>query len=148
MFLPLPGRFQRVVHTALGLPSQLLLGKGRIGPYSHHVATPSGSEFPIEFQIVDLLEAVDELKYRNGTAGAYVEDFVTLLHLLIYHPTHCADVGLCKVNYVDIVPQAGAVRGRVVVAEHRQALSLAYRGLGDERYKIVGHSPGQLTYQR
>ena len=54
-------------------------------------------------------------------------------------------MSLGQIDNVDVVPQAGAVRGRVVIAKDAQALSLAYGGLGDERYEIVRNSPRKLS---
>ena len=58
---------------------------------------------------------------------------------------HGADMGLGEIYYIYIVPQAGAVRSRIVVAEDRQALSLADGRLRDERHEVVRHSARQLA---
>ena len=55
---------------------------------------------------------------------------------------------LRQVHDVDIVPQAGPVRGRVVIAEHREAFAFADGGLGDEGHQVVGHAARQLADQR
>ena len=54
-------------------------------------------------------------------------------------------MGLGQVDDVDVVAKAGAVRGRVVVSEDGEALTLADGSLGDERDEVVGHSAGQLA---
>ena len=52
---------------------------------------------------------------------------------------------LGKVHDVDIVPQTGAVRSRVVVAENAQAGAFAYCSLGDERHEVVRHSAWKFS---
>ena len=48
------------------------------------------------------------------------------------------EVPVGEVNHVDVVAQAGAVRGGVVVAEHHQLFAAADGHLGDEGHQVVG----------
>ena len=54
-------------------------------------------------------------------------------------------MGLGEVGYVDVVAEACAVGGGVVVAEDAEALALANGGLGYEGDQIVGHAAGKFA---
>ena len=56
-------------------------------------------------------------------------------------------MGLGEVHDVNVVPLAGSVRSRIVIAENAQALPLADGSLGDERHQVVGHASRKLSYQ-
>ncbi len=51
---------------------------------------------------------------------------------------------LCQVYHMDIIPDAGAVRRGIIVAEYPQAGQLAYCHLGNVGYQIVGDAVGIL----
>ena len=52
---------------------------------------------------------------------------------------------LCKIDNIDIVPQAGSVLGWIIISENAQALSLSDCCLGDEWNEVVWHSARKLT---
>ena len=51
---------------------------------------------------------------------------------------------LCQVYHMDIIPDAGAVRRGIIVAEYPQAGQLAHCHLGNVGYQIVGDAVGIL----
>ena len=54
-------------------------------------------------------------------------------------------MSLCKVHYIDVIPEACSVLGRIIIAEDAQTLTLADCGLRDERNQIVRNSARKLT---
>ncbi len=72
---------------------------------------------------------------------------VLFLHLIFQHTGNCTYMCTGQIDDVDEVPQAGAVRGRVVVAKDVQALPAACSGLGDVRHQVVGDSARKLSDQ-
>ena len=145
MLFPSPCSREGLVYAPLGLPAHLLVGKGRVCPDCGHVASPSRSEFIVEFQTVDPFEGVDKLEYGHWFSGTDVENLAVCFHFTFEHPSDSENMSFCKVYDVDIVPEAGPVRGGVVVPENRKTFPLSDCGLGDERNQIVGHSAGKLA---
>ena len=56
-------------------------------------------------------------------------------------------MALGQIHHVDIVPDAGAVVGGIVAAEHMELLQLAHGHLGDVGHQVVGDAVGVLTDQ-
>ena len=54
-------------------------------------------------------------------------------------------MGLGQIHHMDVVADAGAVMGGVVVAEHPQAVPASGRHLRDEREQVVGDAEGVLA---
>ena len=52
---------------------------------------------------------------------------------------------LGQIHHMDVVPDAGAVVGGVVVAEYAQLLELAHGNLGDIGHQVVGNAVGILA---
>ena len=140
MLLPGPCGGESVLDRAFRLPAELFVGEGGVCPDRNDVARAARRELIVQLQAVDLLEGCHQLLYRNRTSRTDIEDLITLLHLSVDHPRHCCHMGLGEVHDVDVVAEACAVFGRVVVAEDAQALALADRGLGDERNEVVRHT--------
>ncbi|MNP34809.1 hypothetical protein D3C76_1281160 [compost metagenome] len=51
---------------------------------------------------------------------------------------HSRHVTVGEIHHMNVVANAGAVRGRVVVAEHRQRITTAYCHLGNVRHQVIG----------
>ena len=67
------------------------------------------------------------------------------MHLSLEHAGDREHVGLGEVHDVDVVAQAGAVLGGIVVAEDAEAGALADGGLGDERDQVVRDAARELA---
>ena len=52
---------------------------------------------------------------------------------------------LCKIDNIDIVPQAGSVLGWIIISENAQALSLSDCSLSDEWNQVVRNTARKLT---
>ena len=148
MFLPGPGRAERVVEVAGGVPAQLLVRQGGVGPDGDDVALTTVGNLVVEFQIVGLLEAAHQLQHRDTVARADVEDLVALLVLALDHTGDGHHVGTCQIHHVDVITDVRAVGGGVVVAEDRQTLTDAGGGLRYEGYQVLRHTARQLANQR
>ena len=70
----------------------------------------------------DIASAVDDFTHRSPTAGAQIERraFCT-----IEQRAHRFDVGVRQIGHMDVIAHAGAIRGRVIVAEYREAFTFS-----------------------
>ncbi len=50
-----------------------------------------------------------------------------------------------QIHDVDIITNAGAVGGWIVIAVHRHGFQLTNRNLGDVRHQVIGDTVGILT---
>ena len=119
-----------------------LTGFGGVGVAHGDVAGPPGPDAVGEPEAVDLLESLHHVEDGVALARAQVED------LRAGVPEEIVDgggVALGKVHDVDVVPDAGAVGGGIVVAEDDQLLPDAAGRLGDEGHQVVGDAVGRLA---
>ena len=115
MFFPCPRRAQGFVKVPFGVPAQVVVGEGGVGPDGLYVAFPARSEFMAYLDPVDLFEACNQFEYRNRYSRTDVEYFVFPLILVFDQTGNSRDMGLGKVYDIYIVTQAGPVRGVIVV---------------------------------
>ena len=118
---------------------------GRVGPDGGDITGTAWSELVVELYSVDLLKCIHEFKYGNRPSCADIEDLVILLHLSFNHPGYGGDMSLGKVHDIYVVPLAGAVRSRIVVAEDAQTFTLADGCLGNVRHEVVRHAAGKFA---
>src|SRR5699024_198220 len=76
-------------------------------------------------------------------AGAQVEHLAALMLAGI---VHCSHMALGQVHHMDVVPDAGAVVGGVIVAVNAELFPAAHSHLGDVGHQVVGDTPGVLTH--
>ena len=94
--------------------------------------------------MVDLHKGVHGVHDAVADAGAQVED---LGALILGGELYGGYVALGQVHHMDVVPDAGAVGGGIVVAEDAQLLPAANGHLGDVGHQVVGDASGILTHQ-
>lgn len=145
MFFPAPGGEQYFGDGGVGGPAKDGIGLARIGPDLLDVALATTYDGIREFTARDLLEGADDLQHAQAASGTEVEDFDLLLGLAAQHTLDSLDVSLSKINHIDIVADAGAIGGVVVVAKDAQLLTQACSGLGNKRQEVVGHAVGQFA---
>ena len=93
-------------------------------------------------EAVDFLEGLHHVEDRVALARAQVEDLgAGMGHEIV----DGGGVALGQVHDMDVVPDAGAVGGGIVVAEDHQLLADAAGGLGDEGHEVVGNAVGRLA---
>ena len=127
--MPLPGGGDDGAQViVLGLPAQHLHRLLRGGDELGGIAGPAGRDLRGDGVAGDAPGHVDDLLHREAHAVAQVEDIVlaTLEQIV-----QGQDVGLGQVGNMDVVPDAGAVGGGVVVPEDAHVVPLAVGYLED-----------------
>ena len=125
--MPLPGRLQNAVGiTVLWNPAQHLPGLAVGGDQHSRVTGPAGRQFHREVHTGDSLGRLDDFPDRQPLLAAQVED------LALASPEQVLQgqpMRRSQVAGVDVIPDAGAVRGGVIGTEDGNALPLALRCL-------------------
>jgi len=63
-------------------------------------------------------------------------------------PLEGGDVGFRQVHHMQVIPDAGAVRGRVVIAVHREFAAYARHALGQEGHEVGRGAQREFAYFR
>ena len=145
VLLPSPSRAESIIERTLCLPAELLVCVSCICPNHHNITRTAWCNLVVELQLIYTLEGIYQLQYRYCTTRANIEDFVILLALIVNHSLDSHHVSLCQIHYIDVVTQARAIRGVVVVTEYREALTNTCCGLGDEWYEVLRYTTRQLA---
>ena len=87
---------------------------------------------------------MEHVQHGVAVAGAQIADEESALGLKLSQRRH---VALGQVHHMNIIPDAGAVGGIVVVAIDVELFQLAHRHLGDIGHQVVGDAVGVLADQ-
>ena len=90
---------------------------------------------------------MQEFQNRDPFTGTYIEKFERSLILLVQQPLYGDNVRLGKIDHIDVVANATAIRRIVVVPEYLQLLPDPGSSLGNKRYQVVGNAIGQFSDQ-
>jgi len=88
-------------------------------------------------------EGGDHLLHAGALAGSEVERLESAF--VSFQPTQGRHVGLGQIADVEVVPDAGAVRGGVVIPEDRQRPPQSGHGLGQEGHEVGRRAEWQLS---
>ncbi len=142
--LPAPCIAHHLLQPADGLPVQIALRLGGVGEAGGDVAGAPGRYAVRNRLATGSLEGLDHLEHAVAFAGAQVP------HARTNAVVQCAQgtqMALGQVHHMDVVPHAGAIGRRVVVAKHRKLHPPAHCHLGDVGQKIVGGAGRVLADQ-
>src|SRR3954466_3079271 len=121
-FMPFPGGGDDALQLGIaGFPAELLPGARGVGDELRRIAGAARADGFWNRMAGNLAAGVDDLPHAVAAAGAQVE--VNPLSGSQCFERH--EVGLGQIVNVDIVADATAVRGWIVVAENRDPLALA-----------------------
>src|SRR5438067_2859744 len=104
------------------------------------VPGPAGADTRWNVATGDLASDLDQIEHRPAAASANV--YRRALAAL-QESVKREHVRVSEIADVDIIADAGAVRGRIVVAEDRECLALACRGVQQQRN---GMGFGNMTF--
>ena len=82
---------------------------------------------------------MNHIQHAVADSGAQVEHLATQAGNDVFHRRH---VSLGQIHHMDVIPDAGAVGGRIVVAVDTELLPAADGHLGDVGHQVVGNAPG------
>ena len=133
--LPVPGIAAHVVEGELSFPAELALCARRVGKADVAVAGAAGRNYIWQLSAAGALVGVENVEHRRALAGTEVVDFYLSaergnLFERFYMP-------LSEVYDVDIIADAGAVGGVVIVAVYFQMRSSADGDLSDIGREVV-----------
>ncbi len=134
--LPTPAVGAHALDAVLGL------GLGGVGVAGGDVAGAAGLDSVGNVDAGCGHEGVHQLEHGGALAGAQVVD----AHAGLLDGLEGRDVAAGQVDDVDVVADAGAVGGVVVVVEDAQLLKLADGDLGDVGHQVVGDAGGVLAH--
>ena len=142
--LPAPGVAAHLLQRLFRAPAQLLFRLFRGGVALGHVAGAAGVDDVGDGDVVGRFKRADDVQHAVAAARAQVE------HLRAGVGGGVAQGGQVaagQVHHVDVIPDAGAVGGGVIVAEHMELLQPTGGHAGDIWQQIIGDALGQLTDQ-
>ena len=128
--MPLPGRADDVVDAVFRVPAQHLAGKRVAGDEARRIAWAAFSALDRHRPAGDLFDGRDQFLDGRAVAGAEVDgDRLATLQQIIYG----AHMGIGEIVDVDVVADAGAVAGVVVLAEDREEFAAPECGFDRKR---------------
>ena len=142
--LPAPGVAAHLLQRLFRAPAQQLFRFFRGGVAFGHVAGAAGVDDVGDGDVVGRFKRADDVQHAVAAARAQVE------HLRAGVGGGVAQGGQVaagQVHHVDVIPDAGAVGGGVIVAEHMELLQPTGGHAGDIWQQIIGDALGQLTDQ-
>ena len=114
----LPRRLYDVVHIVLGIPAHFSIDTLRGTDKMRGVACAAFFDSLGKRQPCHFLDFIDDLAHRCAFACTDVECVVrTFVAVKIAHSRH---MGIGQVGHVYVIPDTGAVGGRVIVPENRR----------------------------
>ena len=140
--LPAPRIAAHLLQLLFGAPAQQLLRLFRGGVALGDVAGAAGVDDVGDGDTVGGLEGVDDVQHAVSVARAKVE------HLRAGVGGGVAQGGQVaagQVHHVDVIPDAGAVGGGIVIAENMELLQPPGGHAGHVGQQVVGNALGQLT---
>ncbi len=139
MRLPAPGVCAHRFKAKLRLPRQFTVGFGWIGVRHGQITRALETNLIGHSLPGDPLESLDHLEHRIRLPGPQV---VGNNPWVISKFIQRFDVSQGQIDNMDVIPQAGAIRGVVVIAVNSQLRTHPDRHLGDIRQQVEGHTPG------
>ncbi len=121
--LPCPGVAHGVFDVGFSCPSEHFIRLLWLCPNLLDVAGPAWTDLVGNGHSRGLFKCVDKLKHGKSATRAEIEYLNGVGVRIFKHALHGYDVGLGQVHNVDIVADAAAVGGVVVVAEYGQLLA-------------------------
>ena len=131
-----------VLEVLFGFPAEESLGFGRIGIVFRDVAGTAGSNDIRNSDVIDAGIGINQIQDGIAVAGTKIDDFRAGMGSGIIAGLHMA---IGQVNHMDIIPDAGAIRSGIIIAENGELFQLAYGHLGDIGNKVVGNAGGILA---
>ena len=138
VFLPAPGGEQYVGDGGVGGPAKDGIGLLGICPDLLDVALATAYDGIRELLARDLLEGADDLQHAQAASGTEVEELDLLRSLTAQHTLDSLDVRLSEINHIDIVADAGAIGGVIIIAKDAQLLAQTCSGLGNKGRRLLG----------
>jgi len=147
-----PGIGAHGVEVAGGLPVQKAAGQGRIGIRGADITGAAAGDPVVDLSVRSLLEGSDHIQNAVAVAGAEVddqrprpEDAVVGPRVLTFEVFERRHVSLDQIHHVDVVPDARAIRRRIVVAEDVQAFQSPCGDAAHIGHEIVGDALRRLA---
>lgn len=106
---PFPQVLARILHTELRLPTELLVGKRRVGREVQHVTLAARHDLIRQVTTHDRAKGLDHLKDGAAATGTQVPCLDT--RLVVSEVVESCEVAFGKVEDVDVVSDGGAVAG-------------------------------------
>ena len=131
-----------VLEVLFGFPAEESLGLGRISIVFRDVAGTARSNDIRNGNIIYAGIGVDQLQNGIAMAGAEIDDLGAGMGSGIITGLYMA---LGQVNDMDIIPDAGTIGRRIIIAENGELFQLADSHLGDEGNKVIGQAGRILT---
>lgn len=91
-------------------------------------------------------ESIDKFKNAKTCPGSEVENLNLVFATVVEHTFDGDDMSLGDVDDVDIVADAGAVGGVVVVAKDAEFFADTHSGLCEEGDEVLWYSVGEFSY--
>ena len=129
--MPVPSVAAHFLESILGFPAELTFRFGGVGVAGGDVAGSSRFDAIGNLDAVDFLKSLYQLKHRVALTCAEVIDGSTAVSLDGFQ---CGHMAFGEVHHMDEVAHAGAVGGRIVIAEDPKLRSFAHGHLGDIRH--------------
>ena len=145
--LPIPCRKQRIFNTRFGLPSQLSIGKFRIGPNFFNITSTTTNYLIVQLYTCCLFKSMDKFQNRKSTSSTNIEYFHFFFLFLLQDSLYCHYMSLCQVYNVNEVTNAGAIRRIIIITEYAQLLTNADSSLSKIWYQILWYPIRQFTQQ-
>ena len=139
LLLPVPAVGAHLLDAVLSHPAQLTLGLGGVGVALGDIAGAAGLDDVGELLAAGFLKGMDDIQHAVALAGAQVADEEAAIGLQL---ADGADMAAGQIHHVDVIADAGAVRGGVIVAEDVHLFQLAHRDFCNVGHQIVGDPVG------
>src|SRR5699024_5923589 len=124
--LPSPGNTSHIHQVLLCLPAQTSSALGRICIAGSQLAGASLHDLIRNLHAVGLFKCLDHIQHAVTNTGAQVEHFAAQV---FHRVLHRGNVTLGQVYHMDVVPDAGAVVGVIVIAKDAEFLPAAHSHL-------------------
>ena len=133
-----------IVQIVFGLPAQQTLCLFCAGKAGGNIAGAAGGDLQRNDETAGLFKGVNHVQNAAALAGAQVDGFCTGVVQGIIHGLNMAQG---QVYHMEIIPNAGAVGGGIVIAVDGQMIPLTDGNLGDIGHQVVGNAVGCFADQ-
>lgn len=148
LFRTLPGKFPgaaaHILYRMCGNPADDSLSFLRISPKCSQVSIPAWANHIGQLHLVCYLKCMNQFQNRDTVTRAEIN---CLYPSMVCGIVQRLQVSYRQINYMEIIPLAGAVRRRIVAAEDGQLLQLSRSHAADVRHQIVGNTVGIVSQQ-
>ena len=140
--LPTPSAAAHVVDGFFGCPAQDLCCLVGLGVTAGDVTTAARHDLVGDVLATGLGKGLDHFQDTAAFASAQVDSVPTRMVLRKFQGREMA---IYQVHDMDVVADAGAIRGIVVITKYAKEGALTVGDLGDVRHEVVGDAVGALT---